>query len=1019
MNKVCKSVWNESIGAWVAVSESAAARGKKSSGSARTPLGLTAIALAGASLGLPSAATLAAENRAALFNDFTDGTCTAIYDGDTTHGAGIYSGAACSPSLGNAGSATSIGLNGGGSGTNGTNLISNQSGAFINGGLEVFGSNVAAGSPAAYIHGGLSLFSNGTTSGTANKLIGVAAGTDANDAVNVSQLTAGLAGVKNKYLSANDAASSADGATAIGIGSIAVGGNAVADSTGDLNAALAIGSDSRASMKATAIGSGATASALDTVALGTLSVADRQGTVSVGNATTKRQIVNVAAGTQAYDAVNVTQLQNVTTLLGGGATVNTDGTVTAPAYTVAGATAHTVGDAVTKIDTALTSKVAYDSVDHSQVTLGGTAATAQVKLTNVKAADLTATSKDAVNGSQLFGTNQRVGLLETFETNINNGGGIKYFHSNSTLVDSSATGADSVAIGGAAVASAKNAVALGSNSVADRDNSVSVGAAGKERQIINVAAGTATTDAVNLGQLAAVSNNLETLSNFAVKYDTNTDGTPNHEQITLGGAGAKKPTLLTNLASGKLAADSTDAVNGSQLYATNQNVASLQAFTDNVNNGGGIKYFHSNSTLVDSSATGVNSVAIGGAALSSGTNSVALGASSIADRDNTVSVGAAGSERQVTNVAAGTATTDAVNLGQLNAVSNTVTTLSASAIKYDTHADGTPDYANATLGNGNATGTALHNVAAGTSSMDAVNLGQMSDMMDQVTNLANGAYNPLFSADGNRDTEVATSSGSYSVASGANAVASGVNSVASGATSVASGANAIAVGSNTSATANNAVAVGANALASGVNAVASGASSVASGANAVAVGASTSATGTNALASGASSVASANNAVAVGANASASAESGVAVGANASATANNAVAIGSGSVADRDNSVSVGSQGNERQITNVARGTNPTDAVNVAQLQGVQQNVNNLARAAYSGIAMAGALAGLPQVEAGKSFQLSAGAGAYANYAALAVGASARLTQNTIVKLGASATNGSHVLVNAGVGYSW
>jgi len=219
---------------------------------------------------------------------------------------------------------------------------------------------------------------------------------------------------------------------------------------------------------------------------------------------------------------------------------------------------------------------------------------------------------------------------------------------------------------------------------------VSVGAAGKERQITNVEAGTASTDAVNVGQLTAVSNNVDTLDSFAVKYDTKTDGTTNHEQITLGGAAATKPTLLTNLASGKLTADSTDAVNGSQLYATNQNVAALQDFTNNVNNGGGIKYFHSNSTLADSSATGADSVAIGGAALSSGKNSVALGSNSVADRDNSVSVGAAGSERQVTNVAAGTASTDAVNVGQLNAVSSNVTSLSASAIKYDTNADGTP-----------------------------------------------------------------------------------------------------------------------------------------------------------------------------------------------------------------------------------------------------------------------------------------------------------------------------------------
>jgi len=284
------------------------------------------------------------------------------------------------------------------------------------------------------------------------------------------------------------------GAAEFGTGSVAIGQDSIVGvnaAGSEANDAVAIGHSAKAGVTGTtAIGAGATASASSSTALGTNSVADRSNTVSVGSSTNKRQVVNVAAGTQADDAVNLTQLQNVTTLLGGGATLNADGTVKAPAYTVAGATANTVGDAVTKIDTALTSKVAYDSLDHSQVTLGGTAPTAQVKLTNVKAADLSATSTDAVNGSQLNGTNQRVGSLETFETNINNGGGIKYFHSNSQLADSLATGTDAVAIGGAAVASVDNSVAIGANSAATRANTVSVGAAGKERQITNVAAGT-------------------------------------------------------------------------------------------------------------------------------------------------------------------------------------------------------------------------------------------------------------------------------------------------------------------------------------------------------------------------------------------------------------------------------------------------------------------------------------------------------------------------------------------------
>jgi len=896
--------------------------------------------------------------------------------------------------------------------------------------------------------------------------------------------------------------------------------------------AVAVGSKSSVTAaNAVALGASATATFANSVAVGAGSATDRANSVSVGTTTNLRQIANVGAGTQANDAVNVTQLQNVTTLLGGGAKVNANGTVQAPAYTVAGTQSATVGDAISKIDSELANKVAYDTTDKShvtlggvgttkpvtisnvaagaltsnstdavngsqlnstnqnvstlqtfatninngggikyfhsnssladssatgadavaiggaavasadnsvaigagstairantvsvgaagkerqitnvaagtqstdavnlaqltavsqdvskldgfavkydatdklQVTLGGAGAAVPTKLTNLKIGDLDSTSTDAINGSQLYSTNKRVGSLETFEGNINNGGGIKYFHTNSKLADSSATGADSVAVGGAAVASGANSVALGSNSVADRDNSVSVGAAGKERQVTNVAAGTASTDAVNVGQLTTVSNNLGTLDSFAVKYDANTDGTPNYEQITLGGAAAKQPTLLTNLANGKLADDSTDAVNGSQLYATNKNVAALQDFTNNVNNGGGIKYFHTNSTLADSSATGADSVAIGGAAVSSGKNSVALGSNSVADRDNSVSVGATGSERQVTNVAAGTAATDAVNVGQLNAVSSSVSSLSAAAIKYDTNADGTPDYANATLGNGNATGTALHNVAAGTSAMDAVNLGQLSDMMGQVTNLANGAYNPLFTADGDRNSEVATSSGTHSVASGANAVASGVNAVASGATSVASGANAVALGANTSATAKNAVAVGSN----------------------------------------------------------------------ASATASNAVALGAGSVADRANTVSVGttSAGGQRQVTNVAAGTEGTDAVNVNQMQ---QSVNTGVKSAKgytdalrsdmnSGLSIAnnhinsvGAMssamammAGSAAAVADKDNRFAAGTGVYRDKAAIAVGFQKRFGTNMVITIGGS-TTGEETTGGAGFAFGF
>jgi len=202
-------------------------------------------------------------------------------------------------------------------------------------------------------------------------------------------------------------------------------------------------------------------------------------------------------------------------------------------------------------------------------------------------------------------------------------------------------------------------------------------------------------------------------------------------------------------------------------------------------------------------------------------------------------------------------------------------------------------------------------------------------------------------------------------------------------------------------------------------ATAYGSQSLAQDANTTAIGFRSTATNQGSVAIGYQSQAIGDPTVAVGANATALGANAVALGAGSTAIASNSVALGANSVADQPNTVSVGSPGNERRITNVAPGVNPTDAVNVSQLQGVQQSVNDVARSAYTGVAMAGALAGLPQVEQGKTFQLGAGVGAYAGYAALAIGGSAHIGPNLIFKAGASASGGNRVLFNTGVGYSW
>ena len=336
-----------------------------------------------------------------------------------------------------------------------------------------------------------------------------------------------------------------------------------------------------------------------------------------------------------------------------------------------------------------------------------------------------------------------------------------------------ADGASAIALGDSANASAANALAFGAGATASMANSIALGAgssavvgalsgytaygltaaqtsAGEvnvgNRQITGVAAGSADDDAVNVAQLKAVDQKADSTDKLAVKYDADSNGDPT-DTVTLAGDGTGSPVTITHLAAGAESATSTDAVNGSQLWhwtqdTTNQ-YSNLSLYKDiqNIHPGtGSVKYFNVNSTLDDSKASGDNSIAIGPEAQSGGKgsvaignganasadNAVAIGAGSVADRANTVSVGSAGSERQITHVAAGTADTDAVNVGQMNSAIDTTT---KGTVRYDTHADGSIDYGNVTLGGGTGD-TTVHNVAAGTSPTDAANVGQVQQAMD-------------------------------------------------------------------------------------------------------------------------------------------------------------------------------------------------------------------------------------------------------------------------------------------------
>ncbi|CAB3767178.1 YadA family autotransporter adhesin [Paraburkholderia solisilvae] len=456
----------------------------------------------------------------------------------------------------------------------------------------------------------------------------------------------------------------ADGAVAIG--HLARGDSAETlamgrESTASGVKSAAIGSNattSREAVGALALGADTLAAGAGSVALGANSVADRQNAVSVGNAGLRRQIVNVAAGTSDTDVVNVAQLKGAAAAFGGGASLNADGAVSAPVYDVGGSVYRNVGDALANLD-------------------------GRVTTNTVRLDDLTSVVNNISSGGSMV---------------------VRYFRANSALSDAAATGSEAIAIGGNARASAANSIALGANSIADRDNVVSVGAAGRERQIANVAAGTADTDAVNVRQLkdaGLIDGNGNASS--AVTYD-NAAGQVDYSSITLG-KGIAGGTHIHNVANGVLDADAVNvgqlnsaishainndlprapspfvAVNGDATreaaQASGSHAAALGANASANGEAALALGANAHATGDTASALGAYATAQGNGASAFGWNSVAsadgavaLGAGSVADRANTVSVGSPGAERQIANVAPGTRGTDAVNLDQLNSAFN-------------------------------------------------------------------------------------------------------------------------------------------------------------------------------------------------------------------------------------------------------------------------------------------------------------------------------------------------------------
>jgi autotransporter adhesin len=372
-----------------------------------------------------------------------------------------------------------------------------------------------------------------------------------------------------------------------------------------------------------------------------------------------RQLKGVGAGVVDNDAVNISQLKPVIDGIGGGATIDpVTGVVTGPTYNIGGNTYNNVGDALTNVDGRTTVNEG-DILNLKNGTLGLVTQADANAVVNVA----TATGGTSVNFAGTAGDRQLKGVAEGTAGNdgVNvtqlrreiagvSAGDTRYFKADGKNDDTD----DAQVIG-------NNSVAIGAGSVAARDNSVDVG----NRQITGVVAGTADTDAVNVSQLKGaglIGGDGSVLD--AVVYDAGS----NRGAVTFGGTAG---TRLTNVMAGLVAPGSMDAINGSQLWAVQDQVNKLGDRVTNIEIGGGtgpVIPVTPERPIGEGGGRDPHFASSGDAtkpAQATGDNAAAVGAGSVADRDNTVSVGSKDNERQVTNVAAGTQETDAANWGQV------------------------------------------------------------------------------------------------------------------------------------------------------------------------------------------------------------------------------------------------------------------------------------------------------------------------------------------------------------------
>ncbi|MGC7559062.1 ESPR-type extended signal peptide-containing protein [Pasteurella sp. 22655_41Tandhals] len=341
--------------------------------------------------------------------------------------------------------------------------------------------------------------------------------------------------------------------------------------------AMTWGSDVGSSSDQIAIGTNATAAGEASIALGLNTFTNSHNSIALGSRAHAGGVNAIALGKDSKAAINAVSIgPNANATFG---------------YSIALGMNSITNQAATKEGNITVNGVSYDNstgqVTDSSYLLSIGNANIKRQIKNVAPGKISATSTDAINGSQLYSIAK--GLQDRVQT---------YFHVNSTQrqnknypnATAQANGTDAIAAGPNASTNANHAVALGASANATHKNAIALGANSK-------------TGEVNLTHHDKLS--FKTHSNTS--QDKTFAGVAKTESGSLSIGQAGKERQIHHVAAGQVSADSTDAINGSQLYAvakyTGFNILENGSAKSRVNNDNTVNFTHGSFTTAEVTGT--------------------------------------------------------------------------------------------------------------------------------------------------------------------------------------------------------------------------------------------------------------------------------------------------------------------------------------------------------------------------------------------------------------------------------